>query len=85
MTRPEKRGKTNWTRKLVYEKLAEFRRVELPRVYAKWMQNHDDASIPEDWRRERAKLRDPEAATLKVVKTDQPDLDEGFRKLGIVR
>jgi hypothetical protein len=78
-------GKTNWTRKLVYKKLAEFRRVELPKVYAKWMQNHDDASIPADWRNELAKLRDPDAAMLKVAKTDQPDVDEGFRTLGIVR
>jgi len=78
-------GKTNWTRKLVYKRLAEFRRVELPRVYAKWMRNHDDASIPEHWRRELGKLRDPEAAMLKIAKTDQPDVDEGFRTLGIVR
>jgi hypothetical protein len=78
-------GKTNWTRKLVYKKLAEFRRVELPKVYAKWMQNHDDPSIPEEWRRELGKLQNPEAAMLKIAKTDQPDVDEGFRKLGIVR
>jgi hypothetical protein len=78
-------GKTNWTRKLVYKKLAEFRRVELPHVFAAWKANPDDPSIPEDWRNELAKLRDPDAVNLTVKETGEPEVDDGFRRLGIVR
>lgn len=80
----EPRGKTNWTRKFVYAALSSFRRVELPKVYAKWQQNHDDASIPIEYRKELQKLRDPSALAPKIKDTREPTVDEGFRRLGIV-
>jgi hypothetical protein len=78
-------GKTNWTRKAVYAALAHFRRVELPALYAKWMQNPDDPRVPSDIRRELARLRDPRALRPTVQDTREPDIDDGFRDLGIVR
>jgi hypothetical protein len=78
------RGKTNWTRKFVYAALNKFRRVDMPAIYAKWQANHDDASIPIEYRKELRKLRDPNALAPKVKTTTEPTVDEGFRKLGIV-
>lgn len=78
-------GKTNWTRKFVYAALSEFRRVEMPKIYAKWQTNRDDASIPEEYRKELRKLRDPSALAPKVKETKEPAIDDGFRALGIVR
>jgi hypothetical protein len=77
-------GKTNWTRKFVYAALSEFRRVEMPTLYARWQTNHDDASIPLEYRNELRKLRDPNALAPKVKPTHEPAIDEGFRRLGIV-
>jgi hypothetical protein len=81
----EPRGKTNWTRKFVYEALSRFRRVEMPTIYARWQRNHDDPSIPKEYRGELRKLRDPSALAPKVKTTTEPSIDEGFRSLGIVR
>jgi hypothetical protein len=78
-------GKTNWTRKAVYAALAKFRRVDMPKIYAKWMANHDDPTIAKDIRRELANLRDPASVNPTVKETTEPTVDEGFRKLGIVR
>jgi hypothetical protein len=78
------RGKTNWTRKFVYASLSQFRRVEMPQVYARWQANHDDASIPSEWRKELAKLHDPHALAPTVKETAEPILDDGFKALGIV-
>jgi hypothetical protein len=78
-------GKTNWTRKAVYAALAHFRRVELPALYAMWMQDPDDARVREDIRRELSRLRDPAALRPTVQDTREPDVDDGFRDLGIVR
>jgi len=44
-----------------------------------------DPSIPQDIRRELAKLRNPSAVSPTVKETHEPAVDEGFRKLGIVR
>jgi hypothetical protein len=78
-------GKTNWTRKFVYASLSDFRRVEMPRLYARWQENRDDASIPVEYRRELEKLRTPSALAPKVKPTHEPAVDEGFRALGITR
>lgn len=79
------RGKTNWTRKFVYKALNHFRRVEMPVVYAKWLANRNDQSIPAEWRRELQKLRDPAALAPKPKDISEPTIDDGFRELGIVR
>ena len=86
-TTPESRplGKTNWTRKAVYAALADFRRVELPKIYAKWLANRNDPTIRADIRRELNNLRNPPAVAPKVKETSEPEVDEGFRTLGIVR
>lgn len=78
-------GKTNLTRKFVYAALSEFRRVEMPRIYARWQANHDDPTIPAAFRDELAKIEDPSALAPKIKPTNQPSVDEGFRRLGIVR
>ncbi|HVH43268.1 MAG TPA: hypothetical protein VM925_13025 [Labilithrix sp.] len=78
-------GKTNWTRKFVYAAHNRFRRVEMPDIYARWQQNHDDRSIPIEYRKELRKLRDPKALAPKVKDTSEPVIDDGFRKLGIVQ
>lgn len=78
------RGKTNWTRKLVYAALSWFRRVEMPKAYARWLANHDDTSVPAEWRKELARLRNPEALAPRVKDTAEPVIDDGFRALGIV-
>jgi hypothetical protein len=77
-------GKVNWTRKFVYAALANFRRVEMPEIYARWQRNHDDPSIPAEYRKELAKIHDPSALAPAVKETRQPSIDDGFRKLGIV-
>jgi hypothetical protein len=79
------RGKTNWTRKFVYAALSRFRRVEMPAIYERWQRNHDDASIPTEYRAELRKLRDPQRLAPKVKAVTEPRIDEGFRTLGIVR
>lgn len=79
------RGKTNWTRKFVYAALSRFRRVELPQVYARWQRDHQDPTIPAEYRRELGKLRDPNALAPQVKVTTEPAIDDGFRALGIVR
>lgn len=78
-------GKTNFTRKFVYAALSEFRRVEMPTIYARWQHNHDDASIPVEYRDELKKLKNPSALAPKVKETKQPTVDDGFTRLGIVR
>jgi hypothetical protein len=79
-------GKTNWTRKFVYAKLADFRRNELPAVYAKWLANRNDPTIFDDYKKELRRIRRPDEVKPPPVLDDtQPAVDEGFRKLGIVR
>jgi hypothetical protein len=78
-------GKTNLTRKFVYAALSEFRRVEMPQIYARWQKNHNDASIPVEYRDALKKLRAPDALAPKLKDTSQPKVDDGFRSLGIVR
>jgi hypothetical protein len=57
----------------------------MPTIYARWQRNHDDPSIPKEYRGELRKLRDPSALAPKVKTTTEPSIDEGFRSLGIVR
>ena len=58
--------------------------MEMPQVYARWQSNHEDASIPSEWRKELAKLHDPHALAPTVKETAEPILDDGFKALGIV-
>lgn len=78
-------GKTNFTRKFVYAALSQFRRVEMPQIYARWQKNHDDPSIAVEHRDAMKKLKNPNALAPKEKDTRQPVVDEGFRRLGIVR
>jgi hypothetical protein len=78
-------GKTNLTRKAVYAALARFRRVELPEIYARFLRDPNDTSIPNEYRHELAKVRDPASVQPTAKSEREPSVDEGFRKLGIVR
>ena len=79
-------GKTNWTRKAVYGALADFRRVELPQIYEKWLANKEDPTIKREIRRELGRLRTPASVAPPTVKaTHEPGIDDGFRTLGIVQ
>jgi hypothetical protein len=78
------RAKVNWTRKFVYAALSRFRRVEMPEIYARWQKNHDDGGIPVEYRKELNKLKNPNALAPKVKETHEPDIDDGFKALGIV-
>ncbi len=76
-------GKTNLTRKVVYKKLAAFRRTELPDLFSRW-RNRDD-TVPAEYRNELNKLGDPESAQPIPEETREPTIDNVFRSLGIVR
>jgi hypothetical protein len=54
-------------------------------MYAKWLVNHGDASVPEAYRKELKNLRDADKATPTLQETTEPKYDEGFAKLGITR
>jgi hypothetical protein len=78
-------SKTNLTRKYVYAALANFRRSEMPKLFARWKKNHDDAAIPSAILDELKKLKNPDGASPKLQDQTQPKVDEGFRQLGIVK
>lgn len=78
-------GKTNFTRKFVYAALSQFRRVEMPQIYQRWQLDHSDPSISAAYRDELKQIRDPQRLAPQVKETNQPGVDDGFRRLGIVR
>jgi len=84
---PENRpvGKTNLTRKFIYAKLAAFRRRELPELFLRWQADSRDPSVPHEFKREFRQLEEPEAVTPRVQDDRQPEIDDAFRGLGIVR
>jgi hypothetical protein len=77
-------GRTNLTRKFVYAKLAAFRRRELPELFARWKQNRSDPNVPDEIRNELKNLAHPDAVRVQVQTDREPDIDDGFRALGIV-
>ena len=77
--------KTNLTRKFIYAKLAAFRRRELPELFLRWQADSRDPSVPHEFKREFRQLEEPEAVTPRVQDDRQPEIDDAFRGLGIVR
>jgi hypothetical protein len=77
-------GKTNLTRKFVYAKLAAFRRRELPELFARWRQDSRDANVPDEIRRELRQLERPEAVHPRIQDEREPEVDDGFRGLGLI-
>ena len=77
-------GRTNLTRKFVYAKLAAFRRRELPELFARWQQNRSDPIVPDEIKKELKHLAHPDVVHLQGQNNREPDIDDGFRSLGIV-
>ena len=76
-------GKTNWTRKIVYAALADFRRVRFPRIYARWLANKNDPTIRKDFRNELKRLERPSTAKPDPQPTTEPVVDAKFKALGL--
>ena len=77
-------GKTNLTRQFVYKHLAAFRRREFPELFARWKQDRNDPGVPEEIRKELKHLKHPDSVVLQTQDDREPEIDDGFRRLGIV-
>lgn len=77
-------GKVNWTRRYVYAALANFRRVEFPKIYQAWLTDHNSPLVRDDIRRELSRLTvNPTSISPKAQDTSEPVVDSGFQALGI--
>ena len=76
-------GKVNLTRRYVYARLADFRRTRFPKIYQRWLANHADPSVRDDFKAELAKLKNPQKFIAQEQSTAEPTVDQGFRDLKI--
>lgn len=78
-------GKVNISRKYVYAALSWFRRVEFPAIFQRWLVNHNDATIPDEYSDELAELDNPKKFNPVRKSVAEPTVDPGFKKIGIIR